>query len=65
LQTVDPRAVFVMAVDNLPPAGDNQQQCRPQESPAKAHNTGGAGDAGGFLPDVATEDRPSGHPPIY
>jgi hypothetical protein len=48
-QTVDPQAVFVVVVDNLPSAGDSQQQYRPRESPAKHPITGGAADAVGTL----------------
>jgi hypothetical protein len=34
------RAILVVAVDNLPSAGDNQQQYRPQEIPANLHTAG-------------------------
>jgi hypothetical protein len=47
--TLDKRAVTVRTVDNLPPAGNNQQQYRPQESPANRRITNGAGDAVGTL----------------
>jgi hypothetical protein len=37
------------AVGNCPMMGDNQQQYRPRESPAKRYITGGAVDAVGTL----------------
>jgi hypothetical protein len=43
------RTILVVAVDHLQSAGDNQQQCRPQESPANRYITGSAGDAVGTL----------------
>jgi hypothetical protein len=43
------RAVFVVAGDTLPSGVDNQQQWRPQESPANRRINEGAGDAGGTL----------------
>jgi hypothetical protein len=60
----DTRTILVVAVDHLPSAGDNQQQYRPRESPANHYIHGGAGDTGGTLPDVATDDRPPGRLPI-
>jgi hypothetical protein len=46
-QADDPRAVLVVAVSIISSAVDNQQQYRPQESPANIHLTGRAGDASG------------------
>ena len=40
-------------------AGDKIKY-RPQEIPANLHTGGGAGDAGGILPNIGTEDRPPG-----
>jgi hypothetical protein len=44
--------VFVVAVGNGPMAVEKSWQYRPQESPAKHHITGGAGDAGDTLRGV-------------
>ncbi len=43
------RALLVVAVDNLPPAGGTASCYRPQESPAKRYINHDAGDAGGIL----------------
>ena len=62
IRTVDKRSVFVRTGDNLPSAGDDQQQYRPHESPANGRITNGAGDAGGILLDLVTEDHTSNRP---
>ena len=43
------RSVLEMAVGQPALAGDDEKQCRPQQSPANLSFTGGAGDAGGIL----------------
>jgi hypothetical protein len=71
-QAVDERAVFQVAVGNLPSAGDKQQRYRPHETPAKHPITGGAVDTGGtlrrllgtsiFLPRFLNDQRSSKPP---
>ncbi len=53
---VDKRAIIVWAGYNLSSAGDNQQQYRPQESPAKRQVIYCAGVTGGILRGLAIVD---------
>ena len=46
-----------VAVDKAVCAGDDGDKYRPQESPANARITNGAGDAGGILPTLAVLDH--------